>query len=214
MYAAFMYKNGIKMIVAVDDKFPCKGDQVVFARSNGQELWVLLLEKMWAKLHGCYDRIAGGLEYETIRDLTGAPGYFYKGIDDGTFEKIFKYDQMNYMMGCSMSDTYDQEEAAKQGIVAGHAYTLLSVAKLMDNNNQEHKLVKLRNPWGSGEWNGRWSDKSAEWTPELRREIGFDGDHDDGIFWMDFNDFKEIFGFWSVNKYIDGGKFSHTMVQH
>lgn len=26
---------------------------------------------------------------------------------------------------------------------------------------------------------------------------------------MDFNDFKEIFGFWSVNKYIDGGKFTY-----
>jgi hypothetical protein len=174
---------------------------------------VLLLEKMWAKLHGCYDRIAGGLEYETIRDLSGAPGYFFSGIDDEAFERIFEYDEQDFMMGCSMSDTYDAERAEKQGIVAGHAYTLLSAARVTDARGQEHRLVKLRNPWGSGEWNGRWSDKSPEWTPDLRRQVGFDGDRDDGIFWMDFNEFQEIYGFWSVNKYVKGAKFNNVMVE-
>ena len=108
VYGTTMFKNGVKMQVIIDDLIPCKGNKVAFARSNGPELWVVLLEKMWAKLHGCYDRIAGGLEYETIRDLSGAPGYFFRGIDDDTFEKIFEYDEQNYVMGCSMSDTYDQ----------------------------------------------------------------------------------------------------------
>lgn len=107
VYGAVIYKNGIKMCVVIDDLIPCIGNRVAFARSNGPELWVILLEKMWAKLHGSYDRIAGGLEFETIRDLSGAPGYFIKGINDETFEKIFEYDQANYVMGCSMSDTYD-----------------------------------------------------------------------------------------------------------
>lgn len=70
---------------------------------------MLLLEKMWAKLHGCYDRIAGGLEYETIRDLTGAPGFFHRGIDDSTFQKILEYDQSKYIMGCSMAETCTEE---------------------------------------------------------------------------------------------------------
>lgn len=165
-----MYKNGIKMYVVVDDLIPClkQTTNVAFARSNGPELWVILLEKMWAKLHDCYDRIAGGLEYETIRDLSGAPGYFFRGIDDDTFEKIFEYDEANYMMGCSMSDTYDQALAEQQGIVPGHAYTLLSAAEVLDINGNTVRLVKLRNPWGSGEWNGDWSDNSPLWTEELR----------------------------------------------
>lgn len=74
-------------------------------------------------------------------------------------------------------------------------------------------LVKLRNPWGSGEWKGDWSDKSDLWTDELREYVGFDGDKDDGIFWMDFNDFRAIFGFWSVNKYIEDGKFNYIMMK-
>lgn len=33
------------------------------------------------------------------------------------------------------------------------------------------RLVKVRNPWGGGdrsEWQGKWSDGSKEWTPEVR----------------------------------------------
>lgn len=213
VYGSVMYKNGIKMCVVIDDLIPCKGNKAAFARSNGPELWVVLLEKMWAKLHGCYDRIAGGLEYETIRDLSGAPGYFFRGIDDETFEKIFEYDEANYVMGCSMSDTYDQALAEQQGIVPGHAYTLLSAAEVLDINGNTVRLVKLRNPWGSGEWNGDWSDASPLWTNELRQQVGFDGSRDDGIFWMDFNDFKEVFGFWSVNKTIDNPHYNYIVMQ-
>jgi hypothetical protein len=27
---------------------------------------------------------------------------------------------------------------------------------------------QVRNPWGSDEWKGAFSDKSPDWTPELR----------------------------------------------
>jgi calpain-15 len=36
-------------------------------------------------------------------------------------------------------------------------------------DDQDVRLMKLRNPWGNkGEWNGDWSDKSEKWTPELK----------------------------------------------
>ena len=116
------------------------------------------------------------------------------------------------MMGCSVGNDYTAEEAETDGIVMGHAYTLLSVAQVTDAEGTAHKLVKLRNPWGSGEWQGRWSDKSDLWTDDLRQLVGHDGDKDDGIFWMAFEDFSRIFGFWSVNKYIQGGKFNYVMM--
>lgn len=190
VYGAEMYKNGEKMAVVIDDLIPCKGNQVAFARANGPELWVILLEKMWAKLHGCYDRIAGGLEYETIRDLSGAPGYFFRGFDDDSFVKIHEFDKNGYLMSCSVGDNYTQEEADRDGIVMGHAYTLLSVAQITDAQGQRVNLVKLRNPWGSGEWNGDWSDKSPLWTQAIRNQVDFFSEKDDGIFWMDFEDFR------------------------
>ena len=40
-------------------------------------------------------------------------------------------------------------------------------AKVKDKTGRMVRLVKLRNPHGMGEWNGKWSDKSDAWTPEL-----------------------------------------------
>ena len=53
-------KNGVKSMVVIDDFIPCKNGEPIFSKANGNELWVILLEKAWAKLHGSYERIIGG----------------------------------------------------------------------------------------------------------------------------------------------------------
>ena len=55
-----------------------------------------------------------------------------------------------------------------------------------------HRLLRLRNPWGKGEWNGAWSDGSSEWTPEMRSMLAFT-DANDGTFWINLEDFKKNF---------------------
>ena len=51
------------------------------------------------------------------------------------------------------------------GLITGHAYTILS-AHEVNSRGQRVKLLRLRNPWGSGEWKGQWSDgDNASWTP-------------------------------------------------
>jgi calpain-15 len=47
-----------------------------FSKGNGTELWVIIMEKAWAKLHGSDDRIVSGSVYLTLRYLTGAPGFY------------------------------------------------------------------------------------------------------------------------------------------
>lgn len=44
------------------------------------------------------------------------------------------------------------------GIVHGHAYTVQTVKEV-----EGFRLVKLRNPWGTFEWQGNWSDGSSMW---------------------------------------------------
>jgi hypothetical protein len=63
------------------------------------------------------------------------------------------------------------------------------------------RLVKLRNPWGSFEWKGDWSDDSSLWKkhPTIKLEMGqfdFFGskvDNNDGCFYMSWDDFLKHF---------------------
>ena len=81
----------------------------------------------------------------------------------------------------------------KNGIIQMHAYTILDVQEV-----EGHKLLKIRNPHGHGEWTGAWSDASAEWgnNPNVATAVrkGIDGAADDGIFWMSYEDFGSHFG--------------------
>lgn len=63
--------------VVVDDYLPCKkkngGGEPAFATSNKPgELWVSILEKAYAKLHGCYEALEGGVVQ--VRTLGGKQG--------------------------------------------------------------------------------------------------------------------------------------------
>ena len=88
-----MCKNGEWITVTVDDFFPCypRGGPM-FSRAQGNELWVLLLEKAYAKLHGNFYTLRGGFANEGMIDLTGCPSsnftfekpHVKKMIEDGT----------------------------------------------------------------------------------------------------------------------------------
>jgi hypothetical protein len=54
------FVNGIETPLIVDDYLPTRNARCCFTRSKEEELWVSLLEKGWAKLHGTYARTEGG----------------------------------------------------------------------------------------------------------------------------------------------------------
>jgi hypothetical protein len=62
--------------VVVDDWIPCESPgKPAFATSRKQnELWVSILEKAYAKLHGSYEALEGGLVQDALVDLTGGAG--------------------------------------------------------------------------------------------------------------------------------------------
>jgi len=48
-------------------------------------MWLLVLEKAWAKIHGSYAAMISGHAHQAIRDLTGAPSYDININDEGMF---------------------------------------------------------------------------------------------------------------------------------
>lgn len=76
VYKVQICKSGIWKELTIDDYFPCSistGGMALFSRSSKQDMWVLLLEKAYAKLHRNYYTLRGGLVSEALSDLTGSP---------------------------------------------------------------------------------------------------------------------------------------------
>ena len=59
-----LFLNGVETPIIVDDHFPARfsGKRWVpcYSRTKDNKLWVMLLEKAWAKVFGSYSRIVGG----------------------------------------------------------------------------------------------------------------------------------------------------------
>ena len=73
-----MTKHGKKVQVIIDDYVPVDSSgNIVFTNCYGNEIWVVLLEKAWAKINGAYDLTWGGCGSPTLRDITGAPAFDY-----------------------------------------------------------------------------------------------------------------------------------------
>ena len=85
----------------------------------------------------------------------------------------------------------DSAAQRKVGLVPGHAYTVLRVYEKKQKDKPDLRLLKLRNPWGSFEWNGAWSDGAPEWKKHkmVKMSLRPKFDREDGIFWMAWDDF-------------------------
>ena len=72
------FKDFAWRYVLIDDRLPCKkirGDEVpklLYAKCRSEnEFWVPLIEKAFAKLHGCYETLVSGFIDDGLVDLTG-----------------------------------------------------------------------------------------------------------------------------------------------
>ena len=80
------------------------------------------------------------------------------------------------LLGCSIKGNGKEGplvvDGRPTGLILNHAYGINDVMELDDPYNRGNKirLLRLRNPWGNSEWNGPWSDGSAEAT-KYEREI-------------------------------------------
>lgn len=98
IYSVWFNSNGTWTNIIIDDYFPCLNEKAgpAFSRANGNELWVLIIEKAYAKMFGSYHSIEGGNPAVALRDLTGAP---YENKDEGSQEEMWKYIQSNDRAG-------------------------------------------------------------------------------------------------------------------
>ena len=182
IYSINFFVNGKRQEVVVDEWIPC--DKVsklpcfAYSRDMG-EIWAMLVEKAWAKLHGSYSMVRLGSCASAMPHLTGAPSsrldHDYIDDLDQFWFKVSEASSRKYVItGSTFENDYINDRAdsnvprsKKSGLISGHSYSILSTHQFKHQGSKV-KLLKLRDPHGSMEWDGDWSDTSDKWTPKLR----------------------------------------------
>ena len=203
MYGVLFFKNSGFEWVIVDDFIAVDVQgKPLYAAANENELWPMILEKAYAKMHYCWDSIDGGWEREALADMTGGKEFQV----NLTVEKKITFDLFRQwvdnpliVLGCAVGQQVQEvggagragESGAVYGLFKGHAYSVIGAAQCSDGKG----FLRVRNPWGNEcEWTGDYSDRSTTWKthPLHAKELNPEA-KDDGAFWICWEDFKKYF---------------------
>jgi hypothetical protein len=133
---------------------------------------------------GDYDALIPSFSEDNLKSGVAWENGDPLGIDE-MFDELVACNANQYLM-CVGSNAGDDTDASGQGVVQGHAYSILDVREVGG-----FQLLQLRNPWGKGEYTGPWSDGAPEWAdnPDVADELQPE-DKEDGAFWMSWEAFQ------------------------
>ena len=195
-YAVTLLIQGEEHIITIDDLIACKKNgHPAFSKSRLEELWLILLEKAWAKINGNYMNTWLGTPQEAFWSFSRAPCVYEYNLS--LKNQIDKYRIWNIIIQafnnkwviCTNTDELGKKRSDELGLVSLHAYSILKIFSF-----KNLKLLKLRNPWGDKEWKGDYSNHSILWTDELKSTIGKeDLICKKGTFFLKYEDFLNYF---------------------
>lgn len=193
-YKLVLFIEGEYQIVYLDDYFPCiKGTDIpYFSKPNSYELWVLLLEKAWAKINGGYANIINGWPSEVFKAFTGfgCESLIFKEENEERIWRLLKtINENSGVICCSSKDSGDVEKA---GLLSNYTYTLIDTLEFEDEKKNPVYLCKLFDPWRQSQWNGDWGEQSDKWTENIKKELEKEA-LPNGVFFISIKDLIKYF---------------------
>lgn len=209
LFSVSLCTDGQWVDYLLDDFFPC-GHSIaspVFSQCVQGEIWVMILEKAWAKRVGSYENTELSSLANCLHDLTAAPTREVQPEPDN-WDDIVVSKEKNFVVAASAGSTKSSHKLLETvGLIGNISYAVLRTADVGE------KIIQLRNPWSKVEWNGDWSDKSEKWTAKMKKRLDYEA-KDDGTFWMSFGDFCEYFSNVTICEYSHNWVLSSSQMSH
>jgi hypothetical protein len=144
IYVFSFYKDCEWLYVIIDDFLPCDSEgELLFAScKQSNRFWASLIEKAYAKLHSNYHNLINGHPEEAMNDLTSLPSKRYRFREPGTspdskplcfaskeemWAALKNFYLEGHLMACGAEKAKDAKLTSLNGIIPGHAYTILEV---------------------------------------------------------------------------------------
>ena len=220
IYNLRFFIRGKPWVITIDDEMLFYGDGLNFAMvGDNENLWAPLVEKAFSKMKGNYATANGGFVPNGLRSLVGCPISDYISYEqyaetaaEDTWTTMKAADDLDYILGAGTigSDTMLNE----CNIVAGHAYSVISVFELKTGETVDHQMYMIRNPWGSTSYNMDWKYDDEAWTVDYLSQVPYGIDatesYEDGVFFVEDKDFLTCFYDYQIAHYRDSEGYSKT----
>ncbi|CAE6954347.1 DEK1, partial [Symbiodinium natans] len=183
IYGVRFYKDGRWIYEILDDLLPVPEQGRALSSSCGGQEWPALIEKAYAKMHGCYEAAVAGAEEDAMEDLLGVGAGRFAVSDFPIWAELWQHLRSKRKRGFVLAAIRRREAAGEvltSGLLSGCAYPVVALEVV-----NGHALVALENPWFQGRWNGRWGPDCPE-----RGQLQLPGCQP---FWMSIQDFCQHF---------------------
>ncbi|XP_033944699.1 calpain-1 catalytic subunit-like [Pseudochaenichthys georgianus] len=153
-----------------------------------------------------------GWPSESFKDLCGGVNIKFSISDEKKVWTILSNASSCNAMICCTSYTDKERKWAEPEdgtIQSNHVYTVTAVIEVMKTiESSKVKLVRVINPYGKFEWEGKWSDESDMWKKVSEKDRENCKVDIDGEFWMELEDFcrnlKDLYICCENPNFIDG----------
>ncbi len=89
MFGVKLFVDGVWTTIPLDACFPVNNfGGFCGAQPHHNEVWVMLLEKAWAKIYKSYDNIIAGYNHEGLVAISGAPTVQVSSKKEGFLKNI------------------------------------------------------------------------------------------------------------------------------
>jgi hypothetical protein len=115
--------------------------------ANDNETWLPLLEKAYAKVHGDYDAITGGISGEAVEDLTG--GVTTRILTDRVLSREHLWKELlqankQFLFSASSPASYGDDSDARRGLAFSHAYSIIKAVEAEAEDGTKKRFILVR----------------------------------------------------------------------